>query len=211
MTRVVLADDHPMVREGVGRLLREAGGFEIVGEAGDYAGIMKVLRSTEADVMLLDMDLPGRNGLEIMKILKGEFPRLGVLFFTMHLESIYGVRALRAGALGYLPKSAPPERLVEAMRTIAQGRRYVTPELAEALAESVGERETDRPPHELLSDREFQTMKLIASGKRLSEIAEALNLSPKTVSVYRARVLEKMGLASNAELTHYALKNGLVD
>jgi two-component system, NarL family, invasion response regulator UvrY len=208
--RVLLTDDHPMVRAGISQLLREAGGFEIA-EAGDHVEAMRALRSADFDVMVLDMDLPGRNGLEITRIAKGEFPRLAVLLYTMHPEWEYGVRALRAGASGYLPKSAAPEKLVEAIRTVAAGRRFVTPELAQALAEAVGDAAGDRPPHELLSDREFQTLKLIASGMRLADIAEALSLSPKTVSVYRARLLEKMRMSNNAELTHYALKHKLVD
>jgi DNA-binding NarL/FixJ family response regulator len=210
MTRVILVDDHPMVRRGLAQILREAGGMEVVAEAGDYAGVMKVLRETEADVMVLDLDLPGRGGLEILKIAKKDWPRLGVILFSMHPEGEYGVRAIRAGAAAYLSKSAPPGTLVEAIRAAAEGRRYVSPALALALAERVAD-DTDRPPHETLSDREFQTLKMIASGKQLSEIAAALSLSPKTVSVYRARLLEKMRLRTNAELTHYALRNGLVD
>ncbi len=209
MTRVLIADDHPMVRRGLAQMLREAG-LEVAGEAGDYTGVMKVLREGEVDVLVLDHDMPGRNGLEILKIVKKEWPRLAVLMFSMHGEGEYGVRALKAGASAYVSKSAPPDTLIEAIRAAADGRRFVTPELAVALAERVAD-DTERPLHELLSDREFQTMKLIASGKRLSEIAEAMALSPKTVSVYRARVLEKMRMRTNAELTHYCVKNALVD
>lgn len=208
--RVLVTDDHPMVRAGIAQLLRSSGGFDVA-EAGDYAEAMRALRADEFHVMVLDMDLPGRNGLETARLAKGEFPRLAILMYTMHPEAIYGVRALRAGASGYLPKSAPADKLVEAIRSVAAGRRYVTPELAQALAETVGGDVGDRPPHELLSDREFQTLKLIASGKRLADIAAALSLSPKTVSVYRARLLEKMRMGNNAELTHYALKHKLVD
>lgn len=209
MTRVLIADDHPMVRRGLAQMLREAG-LEVAGEAGDYAGVMKVLREGEVDVLVLDHDMPGRNGLEVLKIVKKEWPRLAVLMFSMHGEGEYGVRALKAGASAYVSKSAPPDTLIEAIRAAADGRRFVTPELAVALAERVAD-DTERPLHELLSDREFQTMKLIASGRRLSEIAEAMALSPKTVSVYRARVLEKMRMRTNAELTHYCVKNALVD
>jgi two-component system invasion response regulator UvrY len=209
MTRVLVADDHPMVRRGLVQILREAGGLEVAGEAGDYAGVMRALRETEADVLVLDHDLPGRSGLEILRVARREFPRVAVLLFSMHPESLYGVRAIRAGAAGYVPKSASPATLVEAIRAAAEGRRFVTPELALALAERVAD-DGDRLPHELLSDRELQTLKLIASGQRLSEIAAALSLSPKTVSVYRSRLLEKMRMRTNAELTHYAVKNGLV-
>lgn len=209
MTRVLLADDHPMVRRGLAQLLRESG-LDVAGEAADYAGIVKVLREREVDVLVLDHDLPGRNGLEILKIVRREHPRVAVLMFSMHAEAEYGVRALKAGAAGYLPKSASPGSLVDAIRAAAEGRRYVTPELALALAERVAD-DAEGLPHERLSDREFQTLRLIASGKRLSEIAEAMSLSPKTVSVYRARLLEKMRLRNNGELTHYAVRHGLVD
>lgn len=210
MTRVLVADDHPMVRRGVAQILREAGGLDVVGDASGYADVVAVLHREAVDVLVLDHDLPGRNGLEILKIVRAQWPRVAVLIFSMHPEGEYGVRAIKAGAAGYVPKSAPPAMLVEAIRAIAEGRRYVTPDLAVALAERVAD-DSDRAPHERLSDREFQTLKLIASGRRLSEIAAALALSPKTVSVYRARVLEKMRLRTNAELTHYAIRNGLVD
>jgi DNA-binding NarL/FixJ family response regulator len=208
-TRVMLADDHPMVRRGIAQLLREAG-YDVVAEAQDYASVVKALRDTQVDVLVLDVDLPGKNGIEILKIVRKEWPRLPVLLFSMHPESEYGVRALKAGAAGYVSKSAPPESLVQAIRHVSEGRKYVNAELAMALAESVNT-DSDRPPHELLSDREFETLKLIASGKRLADIAEMMQLSPKTVSVYRARLLAKMRMANNAELTHYALKHQLVD
>jgi DNA-binding NarL/FixJ family response regulator len=210
MTRVIVADDHPMVRRGLAQLIGESGEFRVVGEAGHYAAIMKILREQPADVLVLDIDMPGKSGIEIARLAHHEFPRLAVLMFSMHPESVYGVRALRAGAAGYVTKNAPAEQLLAAIRVVAAGKRYITPELATALAEAVSD-DSDRPAHETLSDREFETLKLIASGKRLSEIAEALALSPKTVSVYRARLLEKMKLKNNAELTHYALKQGLVD
>jgi two-component system invasion response regulator UvrY len=211
MKRVLLADDHPLVRGGVAQLLRETcEDFEVAGEAQDYIEVMKALRTMEVDVLVLDVDLPGKSGIEILKLAKKEFPRLAVLLYSMHPESEYGVRALKAGASGYVSKSATPEELVAAIRAVSEGKKHINAALAQALAERVSD-DSDRPPHELLSDREFQTLRLIASGKRLSEIADALALSPKTVSVYRARVLEKMRMANNAELTHYALKNGLVD
>jgi two-component system invasion response regulator UvrY len=206
----MLGDDHPMVRRGVAQLLRESGGIDVVAEGGDYVSIMKALRETEVDVLVLDVDLPGKNGIEILKLARREFPRLAVLLYSMHAENEYGVRALKSGAAGYVSKAAPPDELLEAIRVVAEGRKYVNADLAQALAERVSD-DSDRPLHELLSDREFQTLKLIASGKRLADIAAELALSPKTVSVYRARILEKMRLHNNAELTHYALKNGLVD
>ena len=211
MTRIVLGDDHAMIRGGVAQLIREAGDdLNVVAQAQDYPSIMKALREHEPNVLVLDIDMPGKNGIEILKIARKEFPRLAVLLYSMHSENEYGVRALKAGASGYVTKSAPAEELTSAIRAVAQGRKWINPALAAALAEHVNE-DPDRPPHETLSDREFQTLRLIASGKRLSDIAEALSLSPKTVSVYRARLLEKMRLKNNAELTHYAMKNGLVD
>lgn len=210
MIRVLLADDHPMVRRGVAQLLGESGDVRVVGEAEDYPTTMRALRASEADVLVLDVDLPGKSGLEILKLARKEFPKLAVVLYSMHPEGDYGVRAIRAGASGYVSKAAPPGKLLEAIRTAADGRKYVTPELAQALAETVADPE-DRPLHETLSDREFQTLRLIASGHRLADIAGVMALSPKTVSVYRARLLEKMHMKNNAELTHYALKNGLVE
>jgi DNA-binding NarL/FixJ family response regulator len=162
------------------------------------------------DVLILDLQMPGKHGLEILKSLRQEAPRLAVLVLSNYPEDQYAVRALKAGARGYISKTGAPERIVEAIRSLAAGRKYISPEAAEALAATVsGER--PEAPHTTLSDREFQILKLIAGGRKLAEIAAELSLSPKTVSVYRARLLEKMGLASNAALTHYALKNALLD
>jgi two-component system, NarL family, invasion response regulator UvrY len=154
--------------------------------------------------------MPGKNGIEALKIVKEEFPQLKVLILSMYPEDQFGVRALKAGASGYLTKDSAPEKLIEAMERIMAGKRFITTELAELLAESMGPA-SEVAAHHTLSDREFQTLRLIASGKKLSEIAETLALSPKTVSVYRTRLLEKMKLSNNAELTHYAIKNGLVE
>jgi two-component system, NarL family, invasion response regulator UvrY len=159
---------------------------------------------------VLDIGLPVKNGIEILKIVKKEMPRVQVLVLTMYPESQYALRSMRAGASGYLTKDSVPDRLVEAIRRIADGKKYITPELGETLAQFV-DQDADQLSHERLSDREFETLCLIASGKALSEIAEELKLSPKTVSVYRARVLEKMQLKNNAELTHYSLKHKLVE
>jgi DNA-binding NarL/FixJ family response regulator len=210
MTRIVLVDDHAIVRRGLAGILSEKPGLEVVGEASDYAELRRVLREKEADVVVLDINLPGKSGIEVVQILAGEYPKLRVLMLSIYPEDQYGLRALRSGASGYLSKSSAPEELVRAVETVAGGRKYVSTALAQALVENLTGQSSDRP-HERLSNREFQTLCLIAQGKRLSDIAEALSLSPKTVSVYRARILEKMGLANNAELTHYALKHQLVE
>ncbi len=209
MIRVLVADDHVVVRKGLIHILAREPEIRVVGEAANYGELRKVLHETPVDVMLLDIQMPGRNGLEIAKLLKQELPRLHIIILSMYPEDQYAVRALRAGAAAYLSKSAPPETLIEAVKTVAGGRKYISPEVAQALAERISGEISDHP-HEALSDRELQVLKLIASGKRLADIARDLSISPKTVSVYRARILEKMGLESNAELTHYALKNNLV-
>jgi len=164
----------------------------------------------QLDLVVMDVSLPGKNGIDILKVLREEFPRLKVLIVSMYPEDQYAVRAFRAGAAGYLNKASAPEKLVEAISQVIAGRKYVTPEIAQALIENLNAPQ-EGAAHDKLSDREFQTLRLIASGKRLSDIAEELALSPKTVSVYRARILEKMGMSNNAELTHYAIKNGLVE
>jgi DNA-binding NarL/FixJ family response regulator len=159
----------------------------------------------------MDVGLPGKNGIDILKALREDYPRLKVLMVSMYPEDQYAVRAFRAGAFGYLNKASAPEKLQEALSQVIAGKKYVTPEIAQALIENLSAPDDAGSPHERLSDREFQTMKMIASGQRLSDIADALALSPKTVSVYRARILEKMGMSNNAELTHYAIKHGLVE
>jgi DNA-binding NarL/FixJ family response regulator len=171
---------------------------------------MQLLRREGCDVLILDVAMPGRNGIETLKQVKQDWPKLPVLVLSMYPEDQYAFRALKAGAAGYLTKQAAAEQIVAAIRTISRGRRYITPELAEELAKNL-DRDVDTPPHELLSDREFQTMKLIAAGRTLQQIGETLALSPKTVSVYRARVMAKLKLSTNAELTRYALEMGLLE
>ena len=210
MIRVLIADDHAVVRKGMRLIASDNAGIDMRGEAGDYGELMRLLRHEECDVLLLDIGMPGKNGIDILKIVKEQYPKLGVLILSMYPEDQYAIRALKAGASGYLTKDSAPERLVEAIQTIARGRRYITASLADMLATHLT-RPGDAPPHALLSDREYQTMRLIASGQQLSQIAATLALSPKTVSVYRARVLEKMNLKNNSEITHYALKNRLVE
>ncbi len=210
MIRLILVDDHALIRRGLRLTLEECADFEVVGEASDYSELRILMKTIEADIFLIDVNLPGKNGIEIIKLLREENSGFRSLVLSMFPEDQYAVRALKAGAYGYLNKASAPEKLIEAVRKISNNRKYITAEIAEALANSIGN-DDDELPHAKLSDREFQTLKLMASGKKLSGIAESLSLSPKTVSVYRARLLEKMGMQNNAELTHYALKNGLVD
>lgn len=208
--RVFITDDHALVRSGLRQILEDEEDIEVVGEASDYASMIAGLKVAAIDVLVIDIAMPGRNGIEALKILTRENPALRALVVSMYPEDQFALRALKAGAAGYLTKTNGPELLVEAIRTVAAGRKFVTMEVAQTLAQSFGAR-TDRLPHEALSDREFQTLRLIAAGKRLSQIAAEISLSAKTISVYRARVLEKMGLKTNAELTRYAIEHGLVD
>ncbi len=210
MINVVLADDHAIVRQGLRQILLAQPDLSVAGEAANHGEVMQLVRKGPPDVLVLDINMPGKNGIDTLKQVKQEYPRLPVLMLSMYPEDQYAVRALKAGASGYLTKMAAAEQLVDAIRMIARGKKYITPELAQSLADSL-DRDTDVPPHELLSDREFQVLRLIASGRTLSQIGDELALSPKTVSVYRARLLAKLQLASNAELTRYALTHQLVD
>ncbi len=209
MIHVVLCDDHAVVRRGVRDMLSEAGDIEVTGEAASYAEVRDVLRKVKCDVLVLDLNMPGRGGMEVLASLRETASPIKVLIVSMFPEDQYAIRCLRAGAQGYLNKAGNPEELVAAVRTLTQGRKYVTPEVAQMLVESLSKPELE-VPHAALSERELQTLLKIASGKRLSDIAEELMLSPKTVSVYRTRVLEKLKLTNNAELTVYAIRNNLV-
>ena len=208
--RVLIADDHAIVRQGLRQILSDTPDLTVAGEAENGVQAVQMVRSGEWDVVLMDVSMPDRNGIDALKLIKKEFPRLPVLILSMYPEEQYAIRALKAGASGYLTKQSAPDLLVTAIRQVASGKKYVSPSLAEDLANAIGE-DSERPAHEKLSDREYQTLCMIASGKTPTEIAEALNLSVKTVSVYRARLLEKMHLRNNAELTHYGLKHGLAE
>ena len=208
--RVLIADDHAIVRQGLRQILSDTPDMLVAGEAENGVQALQMVRQGGWDVVLMDVTMPERNGIDTLKLLKKEFPKLPVLILSMHPEEHYAIRALKAGASGYLTKQSAPEQLVTAIRQVAGGKKYVSAAVAEELANAIGE-DTDKLPHEKLSDREYQTLCMIASGKALSQIAEELNLSVKTVSVYRARLLEKMRLKNNAELTHYGLKHGLVE
>ncbi len=209
MIKVILCDDHALIRRGIRDTLCDAADIEVVAEAADYGELRALMRGTTCDVLVLDINLPGRNGLDVLHVLKDEGSPVKVLVVSMYPEDQYAIRSLRAGAFGYVNKGGDPQLIVQAVRTVAQGRKYVTAEIAQMLVESLTAPASENA-HDKLSDRELQTLVLIASGKRLSDIAEELTLSPKTVSVYRARVLEKLALQNNAELTVYAIRNGLV-
>lgn len=209
MIKVILCDDHAMVRRGIRDTISEAVDIQVVGEAGSYPELREQLRKVECDVLVLDLNMPGRGGLEVLAAMREEGSPVKTLVVSMYPEDQYAIRCLRAGARGYLNKAGEPAELVAAIRTVQQGRKYVTPDVAQMLVDSLNAPE-DQELHASLSERELQTLQKIASGKKLSEIAEELMLSPKTVSVYRARVLEKLHLANNAELTVYAIRNSLV-
>ncbi len=210
MIRVLIADDHAIVRKGLVQIASESREIDMRGEASEYSSLMRLMKDNPCDVLLLDISMPGKNGIDVLKIVHEQYPKTQVLILSMYPEDQYAIRALKAGAAGYLTKDTAPERLVEAILSVSRGKKYITPQVAEMLATHLVT-DTEGAPHEALSDREFQTMRLIASGKQLSQIADELSLSPKTVSVYRARVLEKMQLKNNAEMTHYAIKHGLVE
>ena len=209
MIKVVLCDDHAVVRRGIRDTLTEALDIEVTGEAASYAELRDVLRTASCDVLLLDLNLPGRSGLEVLASVRETHADIRVLIVSMYPEDQYAVRCLRAGAQGYANKAADPLELITAVRTLMLGRKYLTAEVAQMLAESVSQ-PTLEAPHAALSERELQTLLKIATGNRLADIAEELMLSPKTVSVYRSRVLEKLKLTNNAELTVYAIRNNLV-
>ena len=210
MIRVLIADDHAIVRHGLKQILAETDDLIVAGEAETGFQAIKMARLDSFDVVLLDISLPDRNGIEVLGQIKKTQPKLSVLMLSMHTEHEFAVRALKAGASGYLNKQSAPAQLVTAIRQVAAGRKYISAGLAEALANSLSG-DSEQPLHELLSDREFQTLRMIASGKSLSAISEELSLSPKTVSVYRARLLEKLDLRNNSDLTRYAIKNKLGD
>jgi DNA-binding NarL/FixJ family response regulator len=209
MIRVILCDDHAMIRRGIRDTLSEAVDIQVTAEASSYAEVRDAIRTHACEVLVLDINLPGRSGLEVLQSLRETDSPIKVLIVSMFPEDQYAIRCLKAGAQGYLNKAGDPVELVTAVRTVAQGRKYVTPSVAQMLVDNLSAPESTSL-HASLSERELQTLLKIASGRRLSDIAEELMLSPKTVSVYRARVLEKLKLTNNSELTVYAIRNGLV-
>ena len=207
--RVLLADDHAMVRAGLKELLTATGDIAVTGEAVDGHGVLEAVRAQAFDVAVLDLTMPGRSGIELIKLVKTERPSLRVLVLSMHSEQQYAVRAVRAGASGYLTKESAPDMLVAAIRRIAGGGAFISPETAERLVLDANSGHS--APHTTLSDREFEVFRKIVAGKSVSEIAAALNLSVKTISTHKTHILEKMGMASQAELVRYALTHGLFD
>ncbi|HEV8645573.1 MAG TPA: response regulator transcription factor [Burkholderiales bacterium] len=208
--KVLIADDHAVVRRGLRQILEAEPDLKVSGEATSGAEVMEALRMQRYDVAVLDITMPDRGGLEVLQEIRQNFPELRVLILSMHPEERYALRVLKAGAAGYLTKESAAEELISALRKVAAGGRYVSPTLAERLADEIGT-ETDKSPHERLSDREHQILCMIASGMTVSGIASKLRLGTNTVSTYRARLLGKLKLANNAELTHYAIRNRLVD
>ncbi len=210
MIKVLIADDHPIVRRGLRDVLADVGDIFIGGEASSAAEVVQLVREQRWDVVVLDISMPGGNGIELIDVIRRERPEARVLILTVFSEEQYAVRAIRAGAAGFLTKESAAEKLIEAIVKIANGGRYVTPELAETLASMLAG-ETSGQPHERLSDREFEILKMLASGRTVSQVAQDLALSVKTVSTPRTRILRKMNMKTNAELTHYAVRRGLVD
>jgi DNA-binding NarL/FixJ family response regulator len=210
MIKVLVADDHAIVRRGLRQILAETTDIVLAGEASTPQEIIQKVRDERWDVVVLDINLPGGNGLELLAEIRRERPGLPVLILTVYSEEQYAVRAIRAGAAGFLTKESAPDKLIEAVRKVAGGGRYVSSELAETLA-SLLAGESPGQLHERLSDREFEVMKMFAAGKTVSQIALELALSVKTVSTHRTRLLKKMGMKTNAELMHYAVRNHLVE
>jgi len=210
MIRILVADDHTIVREGVKQLLSEENDFVVAGEAANGLEVLKLLRDQSFDVLLMDMSMPGRNGIELIKQVKGEKPKLAILVLSMHKEKQYAVRALKAGAQGYLTKESAPAQLVSAIRKVAGGGMFISDGVAERLALELGGNH-DEAPHTQLSDREYQIFTMIVVGSPIGGIADELSLSVKTVSTHKTRILQKMRMTSSAELIHYAIRNKLIE
>jgi DNA-binding NarL/FixJ family response regulator len=210
MIRIFITDDHSLIREGLKKIINDEKDISIIGEAGNAKDTMSFVLSKNIDILILDLNLPDKNGLDLLKELKSLKPELKILILSMHPEDRFAMRVLRAGASGYITKESVGEELVRAIRKVYNGGKYVSESLAEMLAFEI-QGGGDKPIHEILSDREFQVLQMIASGKTLAEISEALSLAVTTISTYRARVLEKLNLHSNAELIHYAITNKLLD
>jgi len=210
MIKILIADDHRMFREGLKHILAEYPDLVVADEANNGQEVLDKIWKNNYDMVLLDITMPGMTGLEALKQLKNDKPKLPVLILSMHPEEQYAIRVLRAGASGYLTKESAPDELITAIRKISQGRKYITPSLAERLA-SEFEADSEKPLHDILSDREYQVLRMIAEGKTVKDIAKELSLSIKTVSTYRTRIMEKMKMKSNAEVMHYVIKHQLLD
>jgi len=208
--RVLIADDHAVVRQGIRQILSDAPEVRIVAEASTGAEALELMRESDVDLVILDLSMPGLNGLDVVRQLRHDSPAVRILVLSVHPEEQYAVRVMKAGASGYLTKDSAPEQLISALRYIAGGHKYVTATLAERLATEL-ESGSDKLPHETLSDREYQVMLLLAEGLRVQDIAEKLTLSAKTVSTYRTRLLQKMNMRSSTEIVRYALRHGLIN
>jgi DNA-binding NarL/FixJ family response regulator len=208
---VILVDDHQIFRDGLKRIFSEERDIKIIGEAGDAAGLFEILRKKKPDVLVLDINLPGRGGVDILHEVKRDFPKVPVLVLTMYPEAQYAVRAMKAGASGYLTKTMASAELITAVRKIERGGKYINQTVADQMAEALQHDDAQGEPHKLLSDREFQVFRLIASGKTVGEIADALALSVKTISTYRTHIIEKMNLRNNADMMRYATEHGLFE
>ncbi|MCZ2458874.1 MAG: response regulator transcription factor [Chitinophagales bacterium] len=209
MIRILIADDHAIVRRGLKQIIMEEYPFSKVGEVHDAEALVAEVSHGDWDVVICDMNMPGRSGLDALSQIRHMNPKLPVLILSMYPEDQYGLRVLKAGASGYLAKETVHEELIKAIKTVLSGRKYITPGVAEKLAESFNT-DSEKKPHELLSDREFDVFKLLAVGRTVTEIAEQLSLSATTISTYRSRVMEKMNMKSNAELARYALENKII-
>ncbi len=210
MIRILIADDHPVFREGVKKIVNKEVDLEVTAEVESGEEIFGILDKNETDLVVLDVGLPGRSGIDLMSDIRKINPKLPVLIFSMHSEERYALRAIKAGANAYLSKEESSEKLLEAIRAISTGRKFITPTIAEKLADSI-DKNLDRPAHELLSNREFEVMRLIAMGKSVRDIADMLSISINTVNTYRMRVLDKMGFESNMDLAYYVIQNKLID
>ncbi len=210
MIKILIADDHRIVREGLKLILEEPSDISVISEASDGFEVLSLVRKNKYDVIILDISMPGKSGLDVLKEIRKDKPKLPILILSAYPEDQYAVRVIKAGANGYLTKESAPEELITAIRRVQLGKKYISLSLAEKLATYI-EADSDKPPHETLSDREYEVLRMIASGMTVSEIAEKLFLSVKTISTYRTRVLEKMSMRTNSELTHYAIQKGLVE
>lgn len=210
MIRILIADDHPVVRKGLKEIIEETADMRVADEASNGSEVLEKVSSKDFDAVLLDISMPGRSGLDILKEIKKRRPKLAVLVLSIHPEEQYAVQAFKAGAAGYLTKESAPDELLLALRKVSTGGKYVSLSLAEKIAYAL-ETDREKSAHETLSPRENEVMLKIASGKTVTEIAKELYLSPKTISTYRTRILDKMGMKNNAELIRYAIKNKLVD
>ena len=208
MIRVVLVDDHTIVRKGISQFLEDDFNIEVVGESGDGRSLFRILEETEVDIIILDISLPGKSGIAILKELRNQYPKIKVLVLSMHPEEQYAIRVIKAGAYGYLTKGGSPKEFINAIHKIHKGKKYISPSLAEYMADHI-ENDYPKPGYEKLSDREFEVMNLLVSGQSISEIAGKMHLSVKTISTYRRRILNKLNLRNNSELIHYAIKNNL--